>query len=264
MPLVLAGATSGSTTLTPVDAVTATITLPSVTGTLGLNTVHTRQVFLSGTAATYTTPANCRQIVVRMKGGGGAGASASNALNNGNKGGNGGVSIFNSIEADFGTGADSGTWQGVAGPGSVANNGSGAVGGTGGTGTASVRIAGAGGTPARLVLASATDYMSGGGTGGGNGGGQGNVYGTGFSGVANSGGGGGGGSPSLTASFATMYTIQAAGGGGEGEYVELLINSPSATYTYTVGAGGTAGGAGTAGNAGGAGGSGYVIVDEYY
>ena len=34
MPLVLAGATSGSTTLTPVDAVTATITLPSATGTL--------------------------------------------------------------------------------------------------------------------------------------------------------------------------------------------------------------------------------------
>ena len=32
--VVLAGATSGSTTLTPVDAVTATITPPSVTGTL--------------------------------------------------------------------------------------------------------------------------------------------------------------------------------------------------------------------------------------
>ena len=39
--VVLAGATSGSTTLTPVDAVTATITLPSVTATLatlGANT----------------------------------------------------------------------------------------------------------------------------------------------------------------------------------------------------------------------------------
>ena len=32
--VVLAGATSGSTTLTPVDAVTATITMPSATGTL--------------------------------------------------------------------------------------------------------------------------------------------------------------------------------------------------------------------------------------
>jgi hypothetical protein len=34
--LVLAGATSGSTTITPTDAVTATLTLPSTTGTLGL------------------------------------------------------------------------------------------------------------------------------------------------------------------------------------------------------------------------------------
>jgi hypothetical protein len=34
MPLVLAGATSGSTTLTPTDAVTTTLTLPSTTGTL--------------------------------------------------------------------------------------------------------------------------------------------------------------------------------------------------------------------------------------
>ena len=43
MPLVLAGATSGSTTLTPVDAVTATITLPSVTGTLvtGVSSAYT-------------------------------------------------------------------------------------------------------------------------------------------------------------------------------------------------------------------------------
>ena len=34
MPLVLGGATSGSTTLTPTDAVTATITLPNLTSTL--------------------------------------------------------------------------------------------------------------------------------------------------------------------------------------------------------------------------------------
>lgn len=41
--VVLAGATSGSTTLTPVDAVTTTITLPSATGTLvyGLTGTYT-------------------------------------------------------------------------------------------------------------------------------------------------------------------------------------------------------------------------------
>ncbi len=41
MPLVLAGATSGSTTLTPVDAVTATITLPSATATLATTGANT-------------------------------------------------------------------------------------------------------------------------------------------------------------------------------------------------------------------------------
>ena len=35
--VVLAGATSGSTTITPTDAVTATITLPSITGTLSID-----------------------------------------------------------------------------------------------------------------------------------------------------------------------------------------------------------------------------------
>jgi len=54
------------------------------------------------------------------------------------------------------------------------------------------------------------------------------------------------------------------GGGGEGEYAEIVIDSPAATYTYTVGAGGAGGNAGSSGGAGGAGGSGYIIVDEYY
>ena len=45
-----------------------------ITGPAGNTTtlaVHTRQVFLSGSSATYTRPANCTQIWVRMKGGGG-------------------------------------------------------------------------------------------------------------------------------------------------------------------------------------------------
>jgi hypothetical protein len=51
-PLVLFGATSGSTTITPVDGVTATITLPSATGTLavlGANTFTGNQT-ITGTA----------------------------------------------------------------------------------------------------------------------------------------------------------------------------------------------------------------------
>ena len=50
MPLVLGGATSGSTTLTPVDAVTATITLPSAASASTTNTVTNKiAVVLNGT-----------------------------------------------------------------------------------------------------------------------------------------------------------------------------------------------------------------------
>jgi hypothetical protein len=54
--LVLAGATSGSTTLTPTDAVTATITMPSATGALVTQLASTYTATLTGctTAPTYT------------------------------------------------------------------------------------------------------------------------------------------------------------------------------------------------------------------
>jgi hypothetical protein len=55
-PLVLFGATSGSTTITPVDGVTATITLPSVTGTLavlGANTFTGNQT-ITGAGFTFS------------------------------------------------------------------------------------------------------------------------------------------------------------------------------------------------------------------
>jgi hypothetical protein len=51
-------------------------------------------------------------------------------------------------------------------------------------------------------------------------------------------------------------------GGGAGGYVEKLITSPAATYTYTVGTGGAGGAAGTL--AGGNGAAGIIIVDEFY
>jgi hypothetical protein len=51
-------------------------------------------------------------------------------------------------------------------------------------------------------------------------------------------------------------------GGGAGEYAEIFIGSPSATYSYAVGAGGTKGDGASAD--GGSGGSGIIIVEEYY
>jgi hypothetical protein len=54
-------------------------------------------------------------------------------------------------------------------------------------------------------------------------------------------------------------------GGAGGGYTEKLINSPSATYSYAVGAGGAGGtGGGTGGGVGGAGAAGVIIITEYY
>ena len=50
-----------------------------------------------------------------------------------------------------------------------------------------------------------------------------------------------------------------------GEMVDFYINSPAASYTYTVGSGGSAGSGGSYNpGAGSAGSGGLIIVDEYY
>jgi len=54
--VVLAGATSGSTTLTPTDAVTATITLPSATATLATLGANTFTGKITATAAGIDVP----------------------------------------------------------------------------------------------------------------------------------------------------------------------------------------------------------------
>lgn len=202
----------------------------------------TRQVFLSGSAATYTTPVGVRQLRISMVGGGGGGGSGAAVSVVGTAGG---ATTFNSISV--GGGAKGGDYAGAVTAGGA--------GGTGGSGTASVRAPGNGGGGG-----SATG--SGGvGAGGGSaffGGGANAVVGNadtnGVSAVANSGGGGSAG----------LSSGSGGGGGGGGESAEILINAPAATYTYTVGAGGT-GSTGVAPNvAGGAGGSGIIIVDELY
>ena len=203
---------------------------------------RTRQVFLSGSSATYTTPSGCTQIWVRLKGGGGGGNGSGTAgYGNGSAGTN---SSFNSIVANGG-GAGVGPWT----PGS---------GGNAGSGTASVRISGACGTTGHDDAGGGGAYL--GGVGGGTGGGIGGTTSgsAGANGKANSGGGDGGGGAS------TLSIYSPGNGGGEGEYVELLIDSPAASYTYTVGGGGSGGSAGASGGAGGTGGSGFIIVDEFY
>lgn len=218
-----------------------------------LPTLPTRTIYTSG-SGTYSTPTGARQLRIRIKGGGGGSAGGADSANNATDGGTGGTTSFNSITAIGG----SPSLKGAASTSPI-----GGIGGTGGSGTASKRIAGAPGGPPTVMYASGTNAAVYGGQGGGQGGGVAkNAAGT--AGAANTGGGASGGCPTSSAAFASMSALGVAGGGGEGEYAEIIISSPAANYSYSVGAGGTAGAAGTNGTAGAIGGSGYIIIDEYY
>jgi hypothetical protein len=219
---------------------TGTLTLPTLTGTVGLAT-RTVQVFTSG-SGTYTTPTGCKSIWVRAIGGGGGGAGSGTGSVNGTTGGN---TTFGAFTAGGGVhgGANSGTSS------------------AGGTVSGSPTVSIAGGRGGGSSTLPATNY------GAGNLGGSGVFGGAGAGGqgsqaadpaVANSGGGGGG--AGINPSSASI----SGGGGGSGAYFENYYSSPAATYSYGIGAGGTAGTAGTSGYAGGAGGSGVIIVTESY
>jgi hypothetical protein len=206
----------------------------------------TYQRFLSG-SGTYTTPANCLQIVVRMVGGGGGGGGRTNS-GTGGTGGTGGTTTFALNTAIGGSG---GAGSGVA-------TGNGGNGGTGGTTLTGIEIIRIGGAPGASGLGAPTSAAVLGGAGGttplGSGAQNQSI---GLSGPlpANT-GAGGPGNPTSTLNTAT------AGGGGGGEYVEFVISSPAATYPFTVGLGGTVGiGADANGVVGSAG---AIYVQERY
>lgn len=214
-------------------------------------TAPTTQTFTVAGAATYTTPAGVKWIKVRMVGAGGGGGGTGQTL--APTGGNGTNTIFNSVNASAGTGG--------AGSTGVSDQPAVGVGGTAGAGTATLRMSGANASYISFVTTSVTE----GGSSGGQSvfGGAGQAYsalanqGGGASAKANSGSGGAGiNSGGLTAPSA---------GGGAGEYVELIISSPAASYAYTVGTKGAGGiGTGTGAFTGGAGGDGYITVEEHY
>ncbi len=206
----------------------------------------------SGSAQTYTTPANVIYIKVRAVGGGGGGAGSGSAA--GTAAGDGGNTTFGTSLLTA-NGGGHGLWASTGG------------GGGGGTGTVSAPgigtglQGGSGGGGSQGFASVAQNFSGGDGAstpfgGAGGGGDQGTA---GNAAITNTGSGGGG--AGLTATGSTTYS---GSGGGAGGYVDAIIVAPSATYTYTVGAAGSAGGAGTGGAAGGAGGSGYIEVTEYY
>lgn len=190
----------------------------------------TYSYLLSGSGSTYTTPANCRMIRVHIKGGGGSGARTQGGTVNGNSGS---ASSFNGVNAN-------------GGQGGLGNNGG--AGGSGGSGAATIRWTGCDGNQGGNN-GGGFDFGAAGGAGIlGNGAGRGGDNSSGNAsrpGGTNTGAGGGG--------------DDGGGGGGAGEHAILEIQNPAASYTYTIGAGGTQNGAGTS-----AGGSGIIIVEEYY
>jgi len=208
---------------------------------------NTKQIFSSG-SGTYTTPSNVLAIrVIAIGAGGGGGGSATSG---GGNGGTGGDTTFSSYTASGGGGGAVGTGSSGSGGGGTPNANS---------GSPSVSLLGGPGGTAVYATASTTTPVGGSGGngvfGGGGAGGTPASAGT-FTGSTNTGGGGGG-------AIGDTATRFAGGGGASGSYFEQIITSPSATYSYGVGAAGAAGAAGT-GVAGYAGGSGYLIVEEFY
>jgi hypothetical protein len=199
---------------------------------------------LTSGSGTYTTPANCKALKVRMVGAGGGGGGGASAAAGGGIGGTGGNTTFGSsfMTANGGGGG---------GPGGNAFQSGGAASGgdvnvSGGFGQASF---GAGN------LSTVYQGALGGGSFFGGGGSGGWPGANGASATAYGAGGGGGGCSTAG---------QIGAGGAAGGYCEKVIAGPSSTYAYSVGSGGGSGVAGTGGSAGGAGAGGIIIIEEYY
>lgn len=203
----------------------------------------TIQKFTSG-SGTYTTPTSPVPLYIRVvMVGGGAGAAGSG-------------SSPGSVTAGGNT--TFGTTLLAANGGALASGFNGGAGGTASLGSGPVGIAiqggQAGGSSASLNTTlggmGGVSFLGGNGSGG-------IISGNGSAAAANSGSGGGGAGGNGT-------TTGPNPGGGAGGYVDAIITSPTTTYSYAVGVGGTGGTAGGSGFAGGNGGSGLVVVYEYY
>lgn len=232
--------TNNGNTFTVTNTIVAATTLiasssgaPTSSGTL------TKATGTGDATITFSAIRSPLYLHVRAIGGGGGGAGVSSAT-----GTNGGNTTFGSIITASGGTAGQGTGLGsTGGPASVTTSATviqiAAIPGGGGSDGFGIASAGTGGN-------GCYSPFGGGGTGG--------VAGTnGHNAIANTGaGGGGGGSPSGAG---------AAASGACGGYVEAIINSPLATYSYAVGTGGAGASATTSG---GNGGSGAIFVEEHY
>lgn len=189
----------------------------------------TVQVLTSGTGATYTTPTGCTRIRVRgVGGGGGSGQTVGSGQTAG------GTTSF-SASAMSATGGGAGT--GAGGGQSVAGNGT----------NGQINYKGADGMGCHTVPSGFVPGFPGGSTFLFPTGGQ--VNGAGLTNT-----GAGGGTPPQV--FVSSGSNMGAGAGGGG--FERWIDAPVASYTYTIGAGGSAGTNGFSGAAG------CIVIEEFY
>ena len=217
------------------------------TSSVGTTTVAFGNGGPSFSGSTVTLPASTTQIVVEVWGGGGGGGG-----NSATNGGSGQSSCFGTNSYACVSSllyATGGTGGSVGGGGAGSNGGLGGVGGSGFGGD--VNLSGGGGVSGGNLSSSGTSAHSGAGGSAPRGGGGGAAESSTGDNGWNFGGGGAGAGASNTAGSA---------GGGAGGYSQKLVNSPSGTYYFTVGAGGAAG---TGARAGGAGGSGGVVITVY-
>jgi hypothetical protein len=225
-----------------VTLTTPTLTSPIITGSTPQLTTYTTG------SGTYTVPANTRYLQVEMSGAGGGGAGGGSGAGP-TAGGSGGSTTFGSSLLTC-TGGAGGTIA-VASTHSI-----------GGSSTISSPATGLGltggeGSGGNGYLVAGYQVGMSGGTNPFGGAGASAVNSIGFYGQPNTGAGGGGGGTTATGTGS-------GGGGAAGGYIKAIISSPSASYAYAIGSGGTAGAAGTNGFVGGVGAAGIIIVTAYF
>lgn len=207
---------------------------------------------LTSGSGTYSTPAGARRLRVTCVGGGGGGSGgATVAAANAGSGGGGGTTTFGTS-----------LLQAVGGTGGVGNGSTAASTAAVSINSPAIPVFSCKGARGVYGFGAPNGYFLPGGTGAssplGGAGGPG-LTSAGLNAEANSGSGGGGGG--TTSATGDRYT---GGGGSAGGFLIADIVSPGSSYSYSVGAGGTAGSAGTGGAAGGVGGSGLIVIEEYY
>lgn len=190
-------------------------------------------------SGSYTPPTGCTRLEVILQGGsGGGGASGTAGWGTATAGGTTsfGTSLFQATGSTAANQFTAGTPG--AGSGGYLN----LTGGTGQPGIALNSVPGGSGGVSRF---------GGQGWGGTQGGTAGSAA------TVNTGSGAGGGG---------AYTASGQSGAGScaGGYCEGIVNNPTGSYNWAVGAGGTGQSAGTSGYAGGAGVAGILIIKEYY